>query len=92
MRTSSTAQRHMVSVMMQRSTGAKAVLRPIIAAAVCLLLASVTYGIRGYDYVNDDKNGGVHDVLTLVVIYSALVGVVVLCCAALVRAVRTILR
>lgn len=66
----------MVSVMMQRgATGAKAVLRPIIGAAVCLLLASVTYGIRGYDYVNDYKNGGVHDALTLVVIYSALVGV-----------------
>lgn len=64
----------------------------IFAAAACLLVASVGYGIRGYEYVNDYKNGGVHDVLTLVVIYSALVGAAVLCCAALVRAVRTILK
>ena len=67
-------------------------MRLAVAAAACLLVALLTYGIRGDDYVNDYKNGGVHDVLTLVVIYSALLGAVVLCCAAVVRAVRTILK
>ena len=51
----------------------------------------MAYEVRGYDYVNDYKNGGVHDVVTVVVIYSALIAFVVLCCAALVRAMRTVL-
>ena len=83
----------MVSTMFQRgATGWRAVLRLAVAALASLLIASVAYGVRGYDYVNDYKNGGVHDVVTLVVIYSALIAFVVLCCAALVRAMRTVLR
>ena len=83
----------MVSTMLQRgATGWRAVLRPAVAALASLLIASVAYELRGYDYVNDYKNGGVHDVATLVVIYSALIAFVVLCCATLVRAMRTALK
>ena len=79
--------------MLQRgATGWRAVLRLAVAAFTSLLIASLAYEVRGYDYVNDYKNGGVHDVVTLVVIYSALIAFVVLACAGLVRAMRTVLK
>ena len=41
--------------------------------------------LRGDDYLNDYKNGGAHDSLTLGVIYAALLAFVVLGCAAVAR-------
>ncbi len=61
-------------------------------ALACLVVAAVTYGIRGTDYVEDYKNGGLHDWLTVTVLYVALIGVFVVCVVALVRVTRELVR
>ena len=59
------------------------------AALACLGVAIGGYVVRGDDYNHDYKNGGLHDWLTVSVIYVALLALVVVCGLALTRRIRS---
>ena len=64
-------------------------MRLSIAAPVCLGVAVGGHMVRGDDYNRDYKNGGLHDWLTVSVIYVALLALVIVCGLALVRRIRS---
>jgi hypothetical protein len=63
-------------------------MRLSIAALACLGVAVVGYVVRGDDYLQDYKNGGLHDWLTVSVIYAALLAFLVVCGLAVARRIR----
>ena len=63
-------------------------MRLSIAALVCIGVAVAGYVVRGDDYLQNYKNGGVHDWLTVSVIYVALLGCLVVCGLAVARRIR----
>jgi len=63
-------------------------MRLSIAAFVCVGVAVGGYVVRGDEYIQDYKNGGLHDWITISVIYAALLALLAVCGLALARLVR----
>jgi len=63
-------------------------MRWLLAALACFAVAAGAYVVRGPEYLDDTKNGGMRDWLTVSIIYLALVGLVAVCCAPLVLRAR----
>lgn len=63
-------------------------MRLFIAAFACVGVAVGGYVVRGEDYIQGYKNGGLHDWLTVSVIYAALMAFLLVCGLALARRVR----
>jgi hypothetical protein len=55
------------------------------ATLLCIGVFVVGYVARGDALLNDDKNGGVRDVVTVVMLYAALLGLAAILCVVLVR-------
>jgi hypothetical protein len=58
------------------------------ATLLCIGVFVVGYVARGDDLLNDDKNGGLRDVVTVVMLYAALLGLAAILCVVLVRVAR----
>ncbi len=57
-------------------------------AVACLIVAASAYVVRGPDYIGDYRNGGLHDWLTVSIIYAALFAFLAACCVGVARMLR----